>query len=86
MTNASTSIISGYKLSIPIFHSIFAGQNEDFMEFLRTLTDSLRPHMSMKTWEWEEFFDGFDDESAAISWVGALKFGKKQGYTLYCVT
>ena len=61
-----------HKLSIPIFHSIFAGQNEDFMEFLRTLTDSLRPHMSMKTWEWEEFFDGFDDESAAISWVGAL--------------
>ena len=39
------------------------------MDFLTTVTDSLRPHLSMKTWEWEEFFDDFEEEKDAISWV-----------------
>ena len=39
------------------------------MEFLTTVIDSMRPHMSMKTWEWEEFFDSFDEEIDAITWV-----------------
>ena len=46
----------------------FIGDDEDFMDFLKTAVENLKPHLAMSTDDWEKFFEDKSDEEI-IEWV-----------------